>query len=208
MKALTENGRIHETSILVSSNIGKWCELGAFTVLQNTTLGDYSYAMSNCIFQNVNIGKFSNIAAHVRIGATDHPIERPSLHHFTYRRVMYGFDTKNDEEFFEKRSSRKTIIGHDTWIGHGALIKPGIVVGNGAVIGQGSVVTKDIPPYAIAVGVPAKVIKYRFDKHIIEKLQSIQWWNWNHEKIKENFNDFIGDTETFIKKHYKKGGNL
>lgn len=203
----TKAGQIHETARLIDSSLGEWCDIGAFTYLQNTIFGDYSYACSNCMFQNVRVGKFSNIAANVRIGATDHPIERPTLHHFTYRRVKYGFDTKNDKEFFDKRASRITYIGHDTWIGHGVLIKPGIAIGNGAVIGQGSVVTKDVPPYAIAVGNPAKVIRYRFGKEVIDKLEKIKWWDWDYEKIKDNFGDFLGNTETFIKKHYKEGSS-
>lgn len=207
-KILSENGLIHETARVVSSSIGEWCELGAFTTMQNTVLGDFSYTGSNCILQNAVVGKFSNIAAQVRIGATDHPMERPTLHHFTYRRVMYGFDTKDDEEFFRKRVSRKAFIGHDTWIGHGALIKPEVTVGNGAVIGQGSVVTKDIPPFAIAVGVPAKVIGYRFGDKTIQKLEEIKWWDWSREKIKENFNDFLGDIESFVEKHCVKEGVL
>ena len=71
------------------------------------------------------IGKFSNIAAMVRIGPTDHPYERPSLHHFTYRQKMYGFSDQDDEPFFEQRESQTAYIGHDTWIGHGAIIQPG-----------------------------------------------------------------------------------
>jgi hypothetical protein len=118
--------------------------------------------------------------------------------------VQYGFDTKDDENFFEWRASRKAHIGHDTWIGHGSMIKPGVSVGNGAVIGQGAVVTKDIPAYAVAVGVPAKVIYYRFDEETIKKLESIKWWDWSHEKIKENFDDFTGNIQDFVKKHYKE----
>ncbi|MCD5414019.1 MAG: chloramphenicol acetyltransferase [Clostridiales bacterium] len=205
-KKLSEKGFIHETVKMTSSKIGRWCEIGAFTMLQNTTLGDYSYTGSNCIFQNTNIGKFSNIAAYVRVGATDHPLERPTLHHFTYRSKMYGLDNKDDEDFFAKRKARIATIGHDTWIGHGVLTKPEIEIGNGAVIGQGSVVTKNIPPYAIAVGVPAKVIRFRFAESMIEALERIKWWDWPHEKIKENLYDFRGDISSFIIKHDRKEG--
>ena len=203
-KILSEVPNIHETARLMNSTMGKYCDLGAFSYMQNSSMDDYSYACSNCILQNADVGKFSNIAAYVRIGATDHPMERPTLHHFTYRRVQYGFDTKDDENFFEWRASRKAYIGHDTWIGHGSMIKPGVSIGNGAVIGQGAVVTKDIPAYAVAVGVPAKVIYYRFDEETIRKLESIKWWDWSHEKIKENFDDFTGNIQDFVKKHYKE----
>jgi phosphonate metabolism protein (transferase hexapeptide repeat family) len=201
-KLLKEEGIFHETSRLVDSTAGKWCEVGAFSYLQDSTIGDYTYVCNNCMIQNAVIGKFSNIAAYVRVGATDHPLERPTLHHFTYRRKQYGFDIKDDEEFFAKRKARITYIGNDTWIGHGAMIKPGIKIGDGAVVGQGAVVTKDVPAYAVAVGVPAKIIYYRFEKDNIEKLNEIMWWDWTHEKIKNNFDDFLGDIKSFVDKHF------
>lgn len=204
-KILKKEGNIHETTKLISSSLGAWCELGPCTMLQNTVFDDFSYAGSNCIFQNVRVGKFSNIAAYVRIGATDHPLERPTQHHFTYRSFMYGFG-ENDKEFFQKRASKITYLGHDTWIGHGSMIKPNVKIGNGAVIGQGSVVTKDIPPYAIAVGVPAKVIKFRFNDDIIKALERIKWWNWDYKKIKKYYKDFRQDINYFIKRHDIKGG--
>ncbi|HEX2925264.1 MAG TPA: DapH/DapD/GlmU-related protein, partial [Ruminiclostridium sp.] len=148
-------------------------------------------------------GKFANIAAAVRIGPTMHPVERPALHHFTYRREMYGLDDKDDIEFFQRRESRVTYIGKDTWIGHGAIIMPGVSVGDGAVVGSGAVVTKDVKPYTIVAGVPAKFIKRRFPEETARKLQSIKWWDWPHEKIKENFKDFLLDIDAFIDKHYE-----
>ena len=84
-------------------------------------------------------------------------------------------------------------IGHDTWIGHGAIIQPGVTVGDGAIVGSGAIVTKDVPPYAIVVGVPAKVIKYRFSEETIAALQRISWWDWSYETIKERMDDFHVD---------------
>jgi len=202
-KILKVQASIHETSVLEQSELGRYCEIGPYSVLVNTTFDDYAYAGSHCIFQNVVVGKFSNIAAYVRIGATDHPMNRPTLHHFTYRSEMYGFG-ENDTEFFAHRESRVATIGHDTWIGHGAMIKSGIHIANGAVVGQGAVVTKDVPHYAIVVGNPAKIIRHRFNPEIIEKLETIKWWDWSHEKIKDNFTDFRGDIEDFIQKHGQK----
>ena len=116
-------------------------------------MGDYSYCVENTQIAYATIGKFANIAAHVRIYASRHPMERASLHHFTYRSAWYFDDAEDDPAFFDWRASMPITIGHDTWIGHGAIVMPGVTIGNGAVIGSGAVVTHDVPAFAIAVGV-------------------------------------------------------
>lgn len=200
---ITSNGYIHKDTTVISSEFGKYTEIGKGTTLENVILGDYSYSSEHCIIQNAEIGKFVNIAAMVRIGPTHHPMERPTLHHFTYRRKKYGFDIKDDEEFFEERKKRKVIIGNDVWIGHGAIIMPGVKIGDGAIIGSGSIVTKDVERYSIVVGAPASLLRYRFSKEICEQLQEIKWWDWSHERISENFNDFLLDINEFVEKHYE-----
>ncbi len=201
-KSLTLEGLVHEGARLNNSSYGNWCEIGGYSTLQNTTFDHYSYCGGYCTFQNATIGKFSNIAASVRVGATDHPMDRATLHHFTYRSAMYGFG-EDDQEFFNHRESRITTIGHDTWIGHGAMIKPGIAVGNGAVVGQGAVVTKDVPPYAIVAGNPAKILRYRFPEDTVRSLEAIAWWDWPDDKIKAHLLDFREEVEVFIKRHSK-----
>jgi len=201
-KILSREPFIGENCRLVNTQLGEYTEVGIYNYFENVILGDYSYTGQFCFVQNAEIGKFSNIAAMVRIGPTDHPMGRPSLHHFTYRRRMYGFDDIDDTEFFNLRKSKRTYIGHDTWIGHGAIIMPGVKVGNGAVIGSGALVTKDVEPYSIVVGLPAKPIKKRFKDEIIIKLESIKWWDWPYKKIKDNFKDFLLDINTFVEKHY------
>lgn len=202
-KILKKEPIIGENCKVINIELGEFTEIGLSNFLENVVLKDYSYTGQFCFIQNAEIGKFANIAAMVRIGPTMHPMERPTLHHFTYRREMYGFDDKDDVEFFERRKSNVTYIGHDTWIGHGVIIMPGVKIGNGAVIGSGAVVTKDVEPYTVVVGVPAKPVKKRFSEDIIIKLESIKWWDWSHEKIKENFNDFLLDINTFVEKHYR-----
>ncbi|WP_329958811.1 DapH/DapD/GlmU-related protein [Sporosarcina sp. G11-34] len=183
------------------SDLGMYTEIGLYNFIENTVIDNYSYTGQFCFIQNAEIGKFANIAAMVRIGPTDHPYERPSLHHFTYRKRMYGFSDKDDEPFLEQRESQTAWIGHDTWIGHGAIIQPGVSIGNGAIVGSGAVVTKDVPPYAIVVGVPAKVIKYRFPEKTIEALERIAWWNWSYETIKARMDDFHLDIEKFVERY-------
>ena len=114
---------------------------------------------------------------------------------------MYQFDDHDDELFLNQRKLRQTIIGHDTWIGHGAVIKPGLKIGHGAVVGSSSVVTKDVPDYAIVVGNPAKIIRYRFDEQTIKSLLHITWWLWDYEMIKLRQDDFLLPVNDFILKY-------
>lgn len=199
-------GVIHQPFIGTNNTIGAYTEIGEHNVFEHVTFGDFSYTGQRCIVQNAEIGKFSNIAAAVRIGPTDHPMDRPTQHHFTYRRRMFGFAEEDDRAFFAHRSSRRTEIGHDTWLGHGVIVLPERSVGTGAVIGAGSVVTRDVPPYAVAVGNPARVVRYRFDEPTIAALLEIAWWDWEYETIKERLDDFAGDTATFIET-YREGGD-
>lgn len=194
---------IGEDCKIINTKFSSYNEVGKHSVLENVEFGDYSYAMEFCYLQNTIVEKFANIAAMVRIGPTNHPMQRATQHHFTYRRQLYGFDNVDDSEFFAARSARQTIIGNDTWIGHGSIIMPEVKIGDGAVIGSGSIVTKDIPAYAVAVGSPARIIKMRFPDHVIEQMLAIRWWDWSHETIKEHFQDFLLDGERFTEKHYR-----
>ena len=107
-----------------------------------------------------------------------------------------------DDNFINQIQSYKTIIGNDVWVGANAIIISGVKIGDGAVIGAGAVVTKDVPPYAIVGGVPAKIIKYRFPKDKIDALLKIKWWDWSDKLIAERCRDFL-DIDIFINKYYK-----
>lgn len=198
--ALSPEPTVHPDVLLTNTKLGAWTELGEHSVFENVELGDYSYTGAYGIFQNCLIAKFANIAAAVRIGPTMHPLDRPTLHHFTYRRRLYQMDDHDDEAFFEWRRRQLTRIGNDTWIGHGATIMPGVTVGDGAVVGSGAVVTKDVAPYTIVGGVPAKVLRQRFDPEIANRLALLQWWDWPHETLKSRLEDFCGDVKSFLDK--------
>lgn len=194
---------VHENCQLDNVELGRYTEIGIYNFLENVKMGDYSYSSEFCMMQNAEIGKFSNIAAMVRVGPTAHPMERPALHHFTYRRIKYGFAAEDDEAFFRWRADQVAYIGHDTWIGHGAIIMPGVRIGNGAVVGSGAVVTKDVEPYTIVAGVAAKPIRSRFPADVVRKLEEIKWWDWSHELIKERLADFYLPIEEFVAKYGK-----
>ena len=197
----SEEPTIGKDCELVNVELGMWTEVGEKNWLQNTVLGDWSYTGPMCIVQNADIGKFSNIAAMVRIGPTDHPMDRPTMHHFTYRCRAFGLSDVDDEEFFAKRVSQKTFIGHDTWLGHGVIIMPEVSIGIGAVIGSGALVTKDIGDYEVAVGIPAKTVKRRFPEDIAERLKATAWWDWDYETIKDRLDDFRLPVEEFLEKY-------
>jgi len=136
------------------------------------------------------IGKFVNIAAAVRINATNHPTWRATLHHFTYRATDYWPDADMETDFFAWRRENRVVIGNDVWIGHGATVLPGVTVGNGAVIGAGAVVSKDVAPYTIVGGVPAKLIRERFPRDIGENMDRLAWWDWEHDRLRTALADF------------------
>jgi phosphonate metabolism protein (transferase hexapeptide repeat family) len=199
---LSEQATIGADVSLSDSTLGRYTDVGTGSRLSNVVLGDYSYCDRFGDFANVTVGKFSNIASFVRIGATDHPLDRASLHHFMYRSAKYWDDAEDDAAWFEHRRSRRTTIGHDTWIGHGAQIKPGIVVGDGAVIASGAIVTRDVPAYAIVAGVPAKVIRFRQPEGMVERLQNLAWWDWDHQTLRDRLNDFRSlSAEAFLDKY-------
>ncbi|MCO5388768.1 MAG: chloramphenicol acetyltransferase [Desulfosporosinus sp.] len=196
---------INENCQVFNAELGKYAEIGIYNVLENVKLNDFSYTGRFCTLQNVDVGKFSNIADMVRIGPVFHPLERPSLHHFTYRRMKYDLAESDDESFFQWRMEQKIKIGHDTWIGHGAIIMPGVTIGNGAVVGSGAVVTKDVAPYRVVAGVPAKPIKQRFTEDCVRKLEEIRWWDWSYEMIKERLDDFCLPIDEFTDKYFNAG---
>ncbi|MBA4796679.1 MAG: acetyltransferase [Rhizobiales bacterium] len=193
---------VHETARVVNSTLGRYTEVADRCRLDEVEMGDYSYIMQDGAVWCATIGKFANIAAAVRINATNHPTWRPTLHHFTYRAADYFDGAENDHDFFSWRRENRVTIGHDVWIGHGATVLPGVTVGDGAVIGAGAVVSRDVAPYTIVGGVPAKLIRERFPKSVAERMQALAWWDWDHDHLFGALEDFRHmDAEQFIEKY-------
>ena len=185
-----EDARIDPTAMVRDTVLGGWTAIGARTLIQETVFGDYSYASNDCDIIYSRIGKFCSIASHVRINPGNHPLWRAALHHFTYRSRSYDLHPEDDREFFDWRRAHPVVLGDDVWVGHGAILLPGVEIGTGAVVGAGAVVTKDVAPFTIVAGVPAKIIRRRVPPEVQKALMRIRWWDWPHEKLAEAMGDF------------------
>lgn len=193
--------RIHTTARLHGCKLGRYVEVNERVVLRDVKVGDFSYFERNSEAIYSEIGRFCSIASHVRINALEHPVERLSTHKITYRPNEYFRYMPLDFSFRERRHAKRVIIGHDVWIGHGAVIMPGITIGHGAIIGANAVITKDVLPYMIVAGVPAKLLRMRFSENVIQSLLEMAWWNWSLDKIYNALPDMQSLTiEAFIDK--------
>lgn len=201
-KKLSTRPLIDPSATTTRSTLGAYTEVGARTNLLEVTLGDYSYVVNDSDIAYTRVGKFTSIAAMTRINPGNHPMERASQAHFTYRASAY-FDGASDEaDFFAWRRNHQVTIGHDVWIGHGAIVLPGRTIGTGAVVGAGSVVTKDVAAYAIVVGNPARPIRQRFADSIAERMLALAWWDWTHESLRVALADFRAlSAERFLEKY-------
>jgi phosphonate metabolism protein (transferase hexapeptide repeat family) len=200
-KRLGEAPSIDPTARVRDSQFGRFCEVGARTRVAESEFGDYSYVAEGSDIAYSTLGRFCSVAAQVRLNPGNHPLDRVALNHFTYRSSAYGFGD-DDAAFFEWRRSHRVVLGSDVWIGHGAVVLPGVTVGDGAAVGAGAVVSRDVPPFAVAVGVPARVIRHRFPPDIVDALRRIAWWDWPHERLGQALHEFRTlDAAAFCRRH-------
>lgn len=178
---------------------------------ENENIGKCSYGpLAKPHFLVESVGAFCSFAEGCNV-VLNHPMQFVSTHSFMYlepdetdqsgRKCWQGYLPRINCRYH--RENKKTKIGNDVWIGCNAIIVSGVNIGNGAIVGAGAVVTKDVPDYAVVVGVPARITRYRYTKEQIYKLNKIAWWNWSREEIAQNYEDFY-DVETFINKYYKE----
>lgn len=172
--------------------------------VKNSVIGAYSYCGNDTDVECARIGKFTSISDHCRIGMGKHTLDCVSTSPI-FTQVVNGTQTSWIDKDCHAAPEEFAIVGNDVWIGSHVLVAGGVTIGDGAVVAAGAVVVKDVPPYAIVGGVPAKLIRYRFGPEIIEKLLELQWWNLPDETLKEHISFFqkedfsVNDIEDFIK---------
>ncbi len=172
---------------IVNSVIGMYVALGKDVTLRNSNLNDHSYINSNTYVNNTRLGKFCSIGSNVQFGLGKHTTSMVSTHPAFYANNKH-FKTFSDKMYIEEFD--QIIIGNDVWIGDGAVIMNGIAIGDGAVVAARAVVTKDVKPYTIVGGVPAKILKYRFDEKTIERIRKSKWWDRDEEWFEVNYKLF------------------
>jgi len=189
-------------SSIITSKIHKTSKVESGSNIVNSSFEKHSFCGYNCEIVNCDIGSFCSIANNVIIGGGEHPIEWVSTSPVFYE----GRDSVKTKFSVHKRKPKKrTFIGNDVWIGSNVIIKAGVSIGDGAVVGMGSVVTKDVPPYTIVGGCPARIIRMRFDETIIKDLMEIKWWNINEIDL-HKYAEYFTDPQIFIgewRKHYE-----
>lgn len=179
--------------------------VGPKSRIKNCELGEFSYIAKNCMLEAAVIGKYTSIAPNCHVIYGNHPTSKiVSTHPAFYTksrpagRCLVESDKFKEIDYADENKKKLIIIGNDVWIASDVKLLGGITIGDGAIVAAGAVVVKDVPPYAIVGGVPAKIIKYRFNQEQIRFLESIQWWNWNQDKIKK-YADIFEDIDLFMK---------
>lgn len=201
-KLLSPTASVDPSADVRDCVLGRYTEIGPRTRLLEIELGDYSYISNDSEIAYTAFGKFCSVAAMTRINPVNHPMQRASQSHFTYRASRYFAGEADEPEFFAWRRSHAVTIGHDAWIGHGAIVLPGRKVGVGAVVAAGAIVTKDVPDYAVVVGTPARVVKQRFPDDIAARLLDLAWWDWDHDRLRAALPDFRHlSSEQFLDKY-------
>lgn len=183
------------------SQLKEYVRIDRLNHLYYVNIGRHSYTGQDTVIMHSEIGAFCSIAWDVSIGPANHDYHKITNHSFLYN----AYDKIRPEESIAyDRFNNVCKVGNDVWIGSGATILRNVKIGDGAIVGGGAVVTKDVPPYAIVAGIPAKIIRFRFDQKLIKELLELRWWNFSDELIKELYPFFAEDLEMNMIKKIKE----
>jgi chloramphenicol O-acetyltransferase type B len=180
---LEENVIVQEKCTIINSNINQNTKIYSCCSLSDVTIGKFSYIAPEGQVNFTEIGNFCSIGSNLICGFGEHPTDFVSTSPVFFSTLKQCGASFTEKNYFVER--KKITIGHDVWIGARVFVKDGVTISDGAIIATGAVVVKDVPSYAIVGGVPAKIIRFRFSKDIIEELIKIKWWIWSEERLKK-----------------------
>lgn len=186
--------KISLCSFVRKSDIDKTAAICMGSRVYDSRVDRYSFVGKNTFIYKTSVGAFTSISNNCYIGSLSHPmnwVSTSSVFHKGNNVLKKNF---SEHDFI---SYKQTYIGNDVWVGEGCKIKAGVTIGDGAVIGMGSIVTKDVEPYAVYAGNPAKKIKDRFDDDLAEKIKRSMWWKWSDEKI-ACYSSFFNNPKSFV----------
>jgi acetyltransferase-like isoleucine patch superfamily enzyme len=172
------------------------CRLGGPAYVAGSSFGAFSYIEVGCRISLTDVGRFCSIGPWSAIGLAEHPYDFVSTHPIFYRALPHvGYDFVSENHHQELA---RTVLGHDVWVGHGAIIKGGVSIGHGAIVGAGAIVTRDVPAYAVVAGIPARIVRFRFEERIVDALLSSCWWDRDPTWLRHHAYE-MRNVEAFLK---------
>ena len=181
-------------SAVRSSSVHETSKIESGTSFYDSTMDRHSFCGYDCDIYCADIGRYVSIANEVVLGGGRHPMDWVGMSPVFYE----GRDSVKAKFSTHPRPAPERVrVGHDVWIGHSAIVLPGVQIGNGAVVGAGAVVTKDVPPYAIVAGNPARTIRYRFSDALIARIAATDWWSLDEDALRR-LGPYMNDVDKFL----------